>query len=419
MTDQRQWSRRRWLAAAGSTAAVGLAGCSSDDGTGGTEDDGSTPGGNSGNGDTSNPDGGTSEQSFEGPVTANGTCPQPWVDAGNTGVVDGYSGPPVPVKERWSETIQTDTDDEGTLPAVSEGTVYFGTADRVYYAYDLLSGEKQWEYEHGPQLTGLGVTLDQDGVYVAGGGLAALDPESGDVQWEAEKPGEPRYLRVEDGRLYAFPMVENTMYAYDTQSGDQVLEQSLDFAPSQPAVDGGTVYLKGANETIQALDGETGDVLWQESHGEALNNNGPTVSDGRVYYVVDGQLEARSADDGELLWTWNEETVARQPPTVAGDVVVPKLFNGAPIRIDAGSGETIGDFEDGGIARRPRVADGTVYFASIEDLDAPQRLYAADIDDGSTKWSTELPGGADHTPVVLEDLLVHVTGNSPYVLEPV
>ncbi|AQL42170.1 hypothetical protein BV210_05345 [Halorientalis sp. IM1011] len=410
MTDRRQWSRRRWLAAAGSTAAVGLAGCSSDDGTGGT-DDGSTPGGNSGNGDTSNPDGGTSDQSFEGPVTAEGAWPVTHYDAANTRSTTA-SGPPVAVQERWSQEISGEWAD---APLVVGESVYVATDEGRCYAHDLLSGEQRWVHDLSPE-TIFSLAASEERIYIGwGGGITAIKPDN-TVSWDQSLGEYVLDLLVSDGTVYA--RGQERLFARDVETGDEVWTTTVPDGLSNLAVADGSVFMKD-REQFKAYDAETGDRQWAVEHAGALGDAGVSIADGTAYFMADGNIEARSTEDGSLEWRWSDGTAEETVPTVADGVVYAQsLGQSGPYRIDAETGDNLGTIEVDGYTGHPVVASGTVYFSMFPDLDADTRLYAVDADSLDVRWQTTMTGGTGSTPIVLDDLLVYPRGAGLAVLDP-
>ncbi|SEN32487.1 Outer membrane protein assembly factor BamB, contains PQQ-like beta-propeller repeat [Halorientalis persicus] len=408
MTDQRQWSRRQWLATAGSTAAVGLAGCSSDDGsTDGTDDDGSTPGGNRGNGDTSNP-GETNTQSFEGPVTADGEWPMRYLDAGNTRATEAVSGPPVPVQERWSK----DVGDTVARPAVSGKTVYIATKENSCYAFDLLSGDQRWERSMGNGRV-YDIAAIGDRIYVAQQGSVTALTKDNSVEWTFEDITSPADVLVSDGTVYT--RSGKTLYARDAASGDELWTTTVDTGQSRPAVAGGSVLTKD-QQYLRAFDAETGDQRYQVEHGGSIALNSVSVADGTAYFMADTNIEARSIEDGSLEWRWTDGAAEETPPTVADGVVYANPHGRTgPYRIDAETGENLGAIDIDGYTMPPVVADGTVFVSRPWTRETNARLYAIDAETNAVKWEMQPPDKLGQTPIVLEDLLVY---GVPSVFEP-
>lgn len=97
---------------------------------------------------------------------------------------------------------------------------------------------------------------------------------------------------------------------------------------STPIVQNGVMYLTGTWSTVFALNAKTGELIW--SYDPAVDksvgikaccdvvNRGVAVSDGRVFVgVIDGRLEALDADSGKVLWS--KVTVDQSKPyTITG-----------------------------------------------------------------------------------------------------
>jgi len=409
MADQRQWSRRQWLGAAGSTAAIALAGCSSDDGNSDT-DDGSTPAGTDGNGDTTNP-GDTNTQSFEGPVTADGEWPLQHYDAGNTRSTTA-SGPPVAVQERWSQEIPGELIE---MPLVVGDTVYAATMKGKCYAHDLLSGDQQWVHDLSPE-TIFSLAASDDRVYLGwGGGVTAVTTDN-TVAWEQSLGEWVLDLLVVDGTVYITG--EERLFARDAETGEGVWTTSVLDSVSTLAIADGSVFMRDSKR-FKAHDLETGEQRWAVEHTGSVGGGGITVADGTAYFMADTNIEARSIDDGSLQWQWTEGSAEEGPPAVADGVVYARPHGKTgPYRIDADTGENLGAIDIDGYTGPPVVADGTVYFSMFPDIDADDRLYAVDAGSLDVNWKTEISTVARSTPTVLEDLIVYPSRTGLVVFEP-
>jgi len=73
---------------------------------------------------------------------------------------------------------------------------------------------------------------------------------------------------------------------------------------SAPVVAGGVVYSQDLESNVQAIDLESGDVLWEKSYENADQGpNGVTVADGRVYGATSKAAFALDQETGEELWS--------------------------------------------------------------------------------------------------------------------
>lgn len=196
-------------------------------------------------------------------------------------------------------------------PAVRDGTVYVGTADGRVHALAAVDGTEVWVRSVGERVTAsVGVPGDT-AVVRAGERVVGLDPDSGDVGWEATlsagvpsgvRPGGPTQVSVV---VEASPaVVDDTAYqrigsrlsavragsgdvdwttdlaAAASPSGTGPRRQRALPARSSPVVGGGQVAV-GTVDGVLAVDADTGDVAWTVPT-EAAVFASPAMVDGRV-----------------------------------------------------------------------------------------------------------------------------------------
>jgi glucose dehydrogenase len=71
---------------------------------------------------------------------------------------------------------------------------------------------------------------------------------------------------------------------------------------SSPAVNGGVVYVGGADRVVYALSAADGAVRWQYKTGGAVNSSPAVAADTVFVASADGNLYALGASDGKLRW---------------------------------------------------------------------------------------------------------------------
>lgn len=73
---------------------------------------------------------------------------------------------------------------------------------------------------------------------------------------------------------------------------------------STPVMDKGVVYVQDLGSNVQAIDQETGEVLWTKNYEEAtFGPNGVAVADGRVYGATGSAAFALDQKTGKELWS--------------------------------------------------------------------------------------------------------------------
>jgi lanthanide-dependent methanol dehydrogenase len=132
-------------------------------------------------------------------------------------------------------------------------------------------------------------------------------------------------LYVGDGRLYVHTPFPNTITALDMEEGRKVWEYEPDQDPlvipvmccdtvnRGLAYADGKLFLNQADNTVIALDAESGDLLWSavngdHTRGETMTMSPLVVGDKVIVgisggeYGIRGHLTAYDADTGEMVW---------------------------------------------------------------------------------------------------------------------
>ncbi|MBI5048399.1 MAG: PQQ-binding-like beta-propeller repeat protein [Deltaproteobacteria bacterium] len=201
---------------------------------------------------------------------------------------------------------------EHSSPAIVDNVIYIGSADKSFYAIDLITGKKIWKFS-----------------------------TTGAVESSPT---------LADGRVY-FGTGDGILYCLDSKDGREIWKfQVRTEITSSPVVDGGTVYFNSADDKVYALKAETGEKLWQ--YGRAYIKKvvrrmfaSPAVYEDRIYCnFTDGYLVAMERSSGREVWqkkVTGEGTVgtARFTPTIDNGVVYIINGDGVFIVLDAKNGE--------------------------------------------------------------------------------
>ena len=194
-------------------------------------------------------------------------------------------------------------------------------------------------------------------------GGVSMNGTSPSVKWTAEADG-PFWGSpvVADGTVY-IGSADNSLYAIDAETGDE--EWSF---PAQhrieatPAYSDGTVYVGSYDKRLYAVDAASGQAQWSRTF-DGLIRGSPTVWDGSIYVGIGCH---------NLACAWYAE-----------DEGVPE--NGWFVSLDAASGETNWRYEVGNeVVSSPAVADGMVYVGASDG-----NLYALRPSSGAVEWTYE------------------------------
>ncbi|WP_254864619.1 PQQ-binding-like beta-propeller repeat protein [Halovivax gelatinilyticus] len=202
------------------------------------------------------------------------------VDADDREIVDRYDE---------LQTVQAPpaTDDEFAVAV--DGNVNYATSRKAppsVTAYDS-GGHLYWRYEFEHPHTRIGPVLTSSRVFAAshghgfdGGSVVAIDRESGDVEWRAERdigPSTRTALSLTDD-LVTFLDGENHLVALERDTGDEVWTVDLAYYD-----------------------------VHDERHGSHRTVQTPVVDGDRGYCTVLGALFAIDLAAGEVEWAYADE----------------------------------------------------------------------------------------------------------------
>lgn len=335
-------SRRALVAALGTTASAGLAGCAS-----------------------RLRNSFTTEPPIEGPCDdPDGTWPTAGGDPGRTGRTD--TAPPTPDADVVD--LLAGVRDEGrqrlasSLPAIAEGTAYVPVSGGLIAVdFDAPADGPIWSHELDDDVDG--VPAMSCGAVLAPGlnQLTALDPASGDRYWRADvgSHGETAVASI-NGTVYVAGV---NPAAVDARTGK--IQWSAEGGDTLALGSGGIYTTQNINGTggIFAHDMD-GEQRWHLSLGKIVGS--ASVHEGTVWVADNnGTVYAIDAMTGETYWSRSPEGVGKIHSGLAvrgNDVVVPAGAGDTSVVLDASTGETRWAADTGIVTGRPVVGDDWVAF---------------------------------------------------------
>lgn len=306
------------------------------------------------------------------------------------------------------ETIHIDQSVELADPDISDvqPTVAVETEDGI---------TSSRSYERTGQVTGR--IVDADGEPVTNAEIEAIDLDSDTTETTTQAGANGDYtLAPPAGKQYKlvvtapdYESAETTISVQEdityeenfTLSSDDPLRWEFETGNavlSSPTVVNNTVFVGSRDNTLYAIDRETGEQLWKFQATNGIDT-GPAVVDGIVYFGSnDAELYAVDVEDGSKIWDFKGGYSFPKSPVVKNGTV----FIGDGINtfyaIDATSGEEIWSYHIGSALTSPVVVNGRVIFGEIS-FSEPQ-LYALDSDDGSEIWTIDMEGRVTSSPTV-------------------
>lgn len=219
-------------------------------------------------------------------------------------------------------------------------------------------------------------------------GLYALRADDGQKLWRFETLGfvqsAPLYDASEDA-LY-FGSNDGALYKVNAQNGALLWRFMTNAEVSRrPVLDGGTLYVSNANDTVLAIEAATGKLVWHQHRTpaagmEVAGHSGVSVFHGKVYAgFSDGTVTAFDARTGAERW---------QPVDLAGEAE--QALGQVPDQLDVDSTPIPDTLPQGGVVYVSNYGAG---------------VYALDSETGTQVWSN--PGVFGVTDVTLFEQPAH------------
>ncbi len=303
----------------------------------------------------------------------------PWpcmrADARNSGrsplLRAAYAAPASAELRRWS----TGNGIFSTPVIGADETIYVGSADKRFYAFDPVTGAVRWSYATGECIDSAGCIAADGTIYFAScdAGLYGLSP-AGEERWRLNLfenrrhftpstifwwegnvvlgPNGWLYAGNDDFNFYAIEPGKDVRWAYLTglhiwsapafgEDGSVVFfsfdchaykldretgarRWSIDtgnFVVSSPALaSDGTIHFGSFDGNVYALDGGNGGLRWRVPTAGPIYASPALAEDGSVYVgSSDGNLYALDGRDGRLRWSFYTGDAIRASASLGPD----------------------------------------------------------------------------------------------------
>lgn len=238
--------------------------------------------------------------------------------------------------------------------------------------------------------------------------LRAIDTESQEQVWENSLDYfslEKYPASINEG--YITITNDHSTHLLDSSSGDEIFTyemRSTDSIVGSPIVRNGRIFIP-SNEGIISVLIEKKKENWTYLLDDVVNMNGYMATDGNnIYYQTDEALHKVRMSDGSQLWRVD---MSGNAPIVTEDNILTMPFNHTVRIIDKESGNNIRDVKGENAFSRPAVSDGMYYITNQTNT-----LVAFNLNDGSS-WSHDFDDAFDLTNPIVADNKIIVGGANP------
>ncbi len=223
---------------------------------------------------------------------------------------------------RWSERLDSGNRRDGTGIGSGIGlegeTLVIASAFGFVAAMDANTGAELWRTDTEAPMTG-SPTIKDGRVFVASNNneVLALDLATGELLWadqaiaeSARVLGSPSPAAVED--IVVAPYSSGEIIAYLASNGRRLWSEALasvgQFTPissindigARPILGGGLVFAASQSGVLAAIDGRTGNRVWQQPIG---TTQAPALAGEYLFIVgVEAELAAIKAGTGQVVW---------------------------------------------------------------------------------------------------------------------
>jgi outer membrane protein assembly factor BamB len=278
-----------------------------------------------------------------------------------------------------NQTIADPFDILLSSPVVAAGAVYFGSGDGNLYALDAATGDLRWKFKTGDVVHASPAFVN--GVVFVGSWdsyFYAVDAKTGKEKWRFHGGEDPLIHNqvgfqsspaVIDGTVYT-GCRDAQVYALDAATGKEKwrFDNALSWVNTSPAVTQGKVFFATSDSSLyHMVDAATGKSLVRQQ-GKAYMFSSPTIAGDVAFLgVLNGTLEARDANSGELLWDYQTDASKQNKSWV---LTADRKFNQPLLFFDNWREAPLlaedRQFSVGSIFSSPLVANGVVYFGSTD-----------------------------------------------------
>lgn len=282
-------------------------------------------------------------------------------------------------------------------PLVTNGRVYVGANDGMFYALDEMTGGLVWKIDAGGEILGTAAAYGGQILFGTASGKFLAVGADGKARWAYDA----------GNAIFSSPVVDNNGVVYFGTNGAKLIALRADTGQlvwqnsdagcgieSQPFVSGGCVYFGAWDGYLYCVDKNTGKTLWKSlgvKSSSALKtyyapaDNGPVVCGGFVFVADRGYLAGRYDQTGKLAGKLAGSHVA-VGLSQDGNAVYLRSLESPVSKVDgSGRGLWKSSVRAGSIPVSPVEADGMLLVCNNSGT-----LYAMNPTDGKTLWKYDV-----------------------------
>jgi outer membrane protein assembly factor BamB len=329
--------------------------------------------------------------------------------------------PLVTANRLWSVSVGKGEKDLGIgqYPVIEGGHVYAAAVDGGVSAFDLTTGQSLWHYDSKSRLSG-GPGAGGGLVVVGGlkGEVIALDEATGQEKWTAKVNNEVLVAPAIGGGMVFVHSNDGRVTAFDASNGERRWFYSADIPALTVRGTGGMtlgpniLFVSGDNGTLTALNTNDGNLMWSTAVAEPdgrtelermADVDGDAVLEGTVLYASSYKNHTVAIDgpSGQVLW--DSEHGGARGVGVSNSAIVITDKNGNVVGLDKNTGGSL--WQQAGLLNRNASAP-TVQgdYALVGDFEGV--VHWLRLSDGAFAARSKVGAAVTGKPVVANDIAV-------------
>jgi len=233
---------------------------------------------------------------------------------------------------------------------IHENTVFIGNLDGTFYAIDLNSGKKKWEYETDNQIIGSAnwwsngkTTFIFVGSYDFY--LHCLDAKTGAVKWKYESDNYINGAAASAGGKAYFGGCDGFLHVVDIATGkpDKKIDVAT-YVAGSVTVEGEKAWIGDYDGVFFQVDVKNAKMAWKWQHETTKLQfiASPALSGNHVLTANHNKfLYCFEKNTGEKLWEYNTGRQVEASPVIAGDKVLVANMRGDLAMVNLSDGKPV------------------------------------------------------------------------------
>ena len=223
---------------------------------------------------------------------------------------------------------------------LSQGKLYFGSANGKVYALDAADGYKEWEFETGDKIWST-PAIDGDTLFIGSfdNKLYALNATDGSKKWEFETEGAIVSTPLAYNNTVYIGSFDRYLYAVDAADGSlrwKFMAENWFWA--KPVVYNNVIYAGCLDGKVYALDAESGNKLIEFDLGSPVSSSPVLVDNSVIVATKDGVVYALDTGDNQQRQLVNLEEKVYAPLVASQGIVYIHSERDAVYAVDVRTG---------------------------------------------------------------------------------